>query len=99
MPFDRLNTALIDRTDLPVWVLTFLGLSVLGLFMGIQMFGPDYVAVPLGEDSAKCDSLKEALQIRGIDFITTESELWIPRRELDRIRADPSLSIEIGLTR
>lgn len=83
---------LTDRVHLPVWVLVFLGLLVLGLFTGIRLFGPDYVSVPFGEDPAKCESLKEALHKRGVPFIATESGLWIPRHELDRIRADPSLS-------
>ncbi|MFH1738884.1 MAG: hypothetical protein ABIH23_07730 [bacterium] len=73
------------RLGFPVWVLASLGLLVLGTFVGIRIFGPDYVVVPFNENPAVRDGLKETLRSRGVPFIVTESELWIPRRELDRL--------------
>ena len=84
-----------ERVDLPAWGLAFLGMLVLGLFVGIRIFGPGYVAVSFGEDPADYDSLKEALRTRGVPFIITESELWIPQRELDRLRVGPSASVDV----
>ena len=88
-----------ERVNLPAWVLVLLGILVFGIFVGVRMFGPDYVAIPYGGDPADCDRLKEVLRTRGIPFIATESDLWIPRRELSRLRADPPSSIEIVYAR
>ncbi len=76
------------RLDLPVWVLASLGLLVLCMFVGIRFFGPDYVAVPYTADLVNRDQLKAMLRSRGIPFIVTESEIWIPRQELNHLRLD-----------
>ena len=88
-----------ERVDLPVWVLAFLGLLVLALFLGVRILGPAYVAIPVGEDPDHYERLKEVLRARDIPFIVTESELWIPRRELDRLRADHSLPVDVVFAR
>ena len=82
-----------NRVYLPVWVLALLGVLLLGLFTGIRVFGPDYVAVPINRESEDWVNLKETLRTRGVPFIATESELWIPREEYKRLCEDLSLAV------